>query len=75
MPMPSPPISAPPILLLDEVAAHLDGSRRAALYAALTALGGQSFLTGTGPDLFETLAAESLALHDHGGISRAAPSG
>lgn len=66
---------APPILLLDEVAAHLDGSRRAALYAALTALGGQSFLTGTGPDLFEALAAESLALHDHGGISRAAPSG
>lgn len=42
----------PPILLLDEVAAHLDESRRAALYEELLALGAQAFLTGTGPELF-----------------------
>src|SRR5690606_13333803 len=37
---------APPVLLLDEVAAHLDESRRAALYDLLQALGGQAWLTG-----------------------------
>jgi DNA replication and repair protein RecF len=36
-----------PILLLDEVAAHLDGERRAGLFAALHDLGAQSWLTGT----------------------------
>ena len=36
-----------PILLLDEVAAHLDQARRAALAAALAALPAQAFLTGT----------------------------
>lgn len=44
---------APPILLLDEVAAHLDATRRAALYAEISALGAQAFMTGTGPELFE----------------------
>ncbi len=46
---------APPILLLDEVAAHLDASRRAALYDQLCALGAQAFLTGTGAELFAAL--------------------
>ena len=47
--------SAPsPILLLDEVAAHLDAQRRAALYAEIGALGLQAFLTGTDHALFET---------------------
>ena len=46
---------AAPILLLDEVAAHLDADRRAALYDALRALGSQCFLTGTGPELFDGL--------------------
>jgi DNA replication and repair protein RecF len=41
-----------PILLLDEIAAHLDAGRRAALFARLAALGGQSFLTGTDASLF-----------------------
>ncbi|MFH5773948.1 DNA replication/repair protein RecF [Paracoccus sp. NGMCC 1.201697] len=44
-----------PVLLLDEVAAHLDADRRAALYDEITALRAQAFLTGTGPELFETL--------------------
>ncbi|GGE82361.1 DNA replication/repair protein RecF [Sphingomonas prati] len=46
---------ARPILLLDEVAAHLDPSRRAALFARLDATGGQSWMTGTEPALFEGL--------------------
>ncbi|MFN3207656.1 MAG: DNA replication/repair protein RecF [Roseovarius sp.] len=43
---------APPILLLDEVAAHLDATRRAALYDEVCALGAQAWMTGTGPELF-----------------------
>ncbi len=43
---------AAPILLLDEVAAHLDADRRAALHAALAALGCQAFLTGADRALF-----------------------
>ena len=43
---------ARPILLLDEVAAHLDPSRRAALFNRLSAAGGQSWMTGTEAGLF-----------------------
>ena len=43
----------PPILLLDEVAAHLDEKRRAALFDLLSALGGQVWMTGTDDSLFE----------------------
>ncbi len=42
----------PPILLLDEVAAHLDEFRRAALVEELLELGTQVFLTGTDANLF-----------------------
>lgn len=42
----------PPVLLLDEVAAHLDPARRAALFARLARLG-QTWMTGTEPALFE----------------------
>ncbi len=44
-----------PILLLDEIAAHLDPDRRAALFARIDALGGQSFMTGTDRALFDAL--------------------
>lgn len=44
---------ARPILLLDEVAAHLDPERRAALFARLDAGGGQVWMTGTEPALFD----------------------
>jgi DNA replication and repair protein RecF len=48
--------SAPnPILLLDEVAAHLDRRRRSALFDEIEALGLQAFLTGTDEHLFEDL--------------------
>ncbi|AXC49193.1 DNA replication/repair protein RecF [Paracoccus suum] len=43
------------VLLLDEVAAHLDAGRRAALHARICALPAQSLLTGTGRELFEAL--------------------
>jgi DNA replication and repair protein RecF len=44
-----------PLLLLDEVAAHLDAERRAALFAALAILPAQSFLTGTDAGVFAPL--------------------
>jgi DNA replication and repair protein RecF len=46
---------APPILLLDEVAAHLDETRRTGLYEILLATGGQVWLTGTDRALFAPL--------------------
>ncbi|THV24102.1 DNA replication/repair protein RecF [Peteryoungia ipomoeae] len=44
-----------PILLLDEIAAHLDENRRAALFDRIDALGGQAFMTGTDRGMFEAL--------------------
>jgi len=46
-----------PILLLDEVAAHLDPTRRAALFERLAAGGGQVWMTGTERGLFSGLEA------------------
>ncbi len=46
-----------PVLLLDEVAAHLDPERRAALYQALAGLGVQAWMTGTEPALFDGIGA------------------
>ena len=47
--------TGPPLLLLDEVAAHLDSGRRTALFEEILALGGQAWLTGTDDALFEPL--------------------
>lgn len=59
--------SAPaPVLLLDEVAAHLDRRRRAALFDEIEALGLQAFLTGTDDPLFEELAGRALKLRVEG---------
>jgi DNA replication and repair protein RecF len=44
-----------PVLLLDEIAAHLDEGRRAALFDRVDALGGQSFMTGTDRAMFDAL--------------------
>lgn len=62
---------APPILLLDEVTAHLDTNRRAALYDEICGLGAQAFMTGTGPELFEALGARAVHLEvvDENGTS------
>ncbi len=49
-----------PILLLDEIAAHLDEGRRRALFDKLQRLGGQAFLTGADPALFADLPPTAL---------------
>ena len=51
-----------PILLLDEVAAHLDAGRRAALLAALVELEGQAWVTGTDAALFAALRGRARFL-------------
>lgn len=61
-----------PILLLDEVAAHLDARRRAALFDEIEALGLQAFLTGTDEMLFEGLAGRSQGFRvDAAGVTAA----
>ena len=67
-------IGAPPILLLDEVAAHLDANRRAALYDEVCALGAQAWMTGTGAELFQELEnrVQYLEITETGGVSRVA---
>ena len=62
---------APPILLLDEVAAHLDANRRAALYDEICALRAQAWMTGTGPELFDALGgrANLIEVTETDGIS------
>ena len=61
--------SAPnPILLLDEVAAHLDASRRAGLFDELDALGLQAFLTGVDETLFSGLKGRALGVHVESGV-------
>ena len=57
---------AAPVLLLDEVAAHLDDGRRAALAARILDLGAQAWLTGTDDSLFEGFrgAAQFLRVVD-----------
>jgi DNA replication and repair protein RecF len=57
---------APPILLLDEVAAHLDEHRRAALYDEICALGSQAWMTGTGPELFQALQGRAMMIEIRG---------
>jgi DNA replication and repair protein RecF len=48
-----------PLLLLDEIAAHLDDMRRAALFAEILALGAQAWMTGTDRALFTDIAADA----------------
>ena len=61
----------PPVLLLDEVAAHLDAGRRAALYDEICALGAQAWMTGTEASLFEALGdrAQYLEVTEADGAS------
>jgi len=48
-----------PLLLLDEIAAHLDSRRRAALFEEIVQLGAQAWMTGTDLSLFEDLAGRA----------------
>jgi DNA replication and repair protein RecF len=58
----------PPLLLLDEVAAHLDAARRADLFARLAATGGQVWMTGTDPALFDSVGAAVTRLTVSNGV-------
>ena len=53
---------APPLLLLDEIAAHLDAYRRVALYDEICALGAQAWMTGTEAELFADLGSRAMHL-------------
>lgn len=68
-------IDMPPLLLLDEVAAHLDVQRRAALYDEICALGAQAWMTGTGAELFDTLGdrAQFFEVSENAGVSQCQP--
>ncbi|CAN7143075.1 DNA replication/repair protein RecF [Mesorhizobium sp. LjRoot246] len=58
-----------PILLLDEIAAHLDSGRRAALFSILEDLNCQAFMTGTDAALFSSLKGRAQFLTvDHGTV-------
>lgn len=58
-----------PVLLLDEIAAHLDMGRRAALFEILEEIGCQTFMTGTEASLFSSLEGRAQFLTvDHGRV-------
>lgn len=59
-----------PLLLLDEVAAHLDPTRRAALFDRLGAAGGQVWMTGTEAALFDSAGAATSHFHVQDGAVR-----
>jgi len=54
---------AVPLLLLDEVAAHLDADRREALFGRIVEMGAQAWLTGTDATLFQPLAGHARFGH------------
>ncbi len=56
-----------PLLLLDEIAAHLDARRRAALFEQLGDIGSQVWMTGTDASLFAD-AGPVLRLHVNAGV-------
>ena len=63
-------LSRPPLLLLDDVAAHLDETRRACLFAATSELQGQVWYSGTDKQAFEKLAPFAQFLHVEDGKIR-----
>ena len=59
-----------PVLLLDEIAAHLDPPRRAALFERLADRGGQVWMTGTERRLFDGIDREATWLEIRDGAVR-----
>ena len=53
-----------PLLLLDEIAAHLDSIRREALFAEIADLSAQAWMTGTDLSLFEAARAQIFEVRD-----------
>jgi DNA replication and repair protein RecF len=58
----------PLVILLDEVAAHLDPIRRGVLFDRLRATGGQVWMTGTEASLFEELGDATRLIVDNGHV-------
>ena len=58
---------APPVLLLDEIAAHLDKGRRHALFERLQNLGGQVWMSGTDSVLFDSITEKAQFFEIRGG--------
>ncbi|MGE4063658.1 MAG: DNA replication and repair protein RecF, partial [Rhodospirillaceae bacterium] len=61
-----------PVLLLDEIAAHLDANRRAALFTELDALATQAWMTGTDAALFADVGESAQYFNVHHGAVTAA---
>jgi DNA replication and repair protein RecF len=62
-----------PLLLLDEVSAHLDAARRGALHGEIAALGAQAWMTGTDEGLFSDLRGRARLLRvENGGVTDSA---
>ena len=53
-----------PLLLLDEIAAHLDAMRRAALFEEIAVSSAQAWMTGTDLSLFENARAQIFEVRD-----------
>ena len=60
----------PPVLLLDDVVAHLDMARRGALFDAVDAVGGQTWFSGTDEDDFTGLEAQPVRIEAPDGNAR-----
>ncbi len=56
-----------PVLLLDEIVAHLDPGRRAALHEELAQLGAQVWMTGADPAAFAEVADRAAMVDVHSG--------
>ena len=63
----------PPVLLLDDVVAHLDTDRRTALFKAVTIVGGQSWFSGTDREDFAGLSAQTISVSTDGTTARLSP--
>lgn len=59
-----------PVLLLDEIAAHLDKSRRTALFSHLQSLSVQAWMTGTEAELFDGAGPSTVVYHVDNGTLR-----
>ena len=57
-----------PLMLLDEIVAHLDPARRAALYDALSNLGAQVWMTGADPAAFGDIVGRAQVFEVHTGM-------